>query len=66
MDWPPHPDDEWIDVTGFGTPPQYVLGRSGAEDEYARARERYVTGQSTIEDFEAALDELLAPKLSAN
>jgi hypothetical protein len=58
----PHPDDEWIDVTLFGSvEPQYVLGRSGAECELALAREKYVEDQLTLEQFESVLERWLQP-----
>ena len=57
----PHPDDEWVDVTSFGTGPMVMLGRSGAETEIAAARKKYAVGQLTIEEFDAVLDRNLQP-----
>jgi hypothetical protein len=58
----PHPDDDWVDVTPFGSAePQYLLGRSGAQTEIAKAREKYVAGQLTVEQFEAVLERWLQP-----
>ena len=57
MTRPPHPDDEWVEVTNFGdTEPRYLLGISGADQEIARACARYVEGQITSEEFEAVCD----------
>lgn len=55
----PHPDDEWVEVTTFGQEPKYMLARSGAADEVAKAREKYVAGQITIEEFELVLNRLM-------
>ena len=54
---PPHPDDEWVEITTLGDrTPRFLLARSGAELEIQRAADRYIIGQTTFEDFEAALN----------
>jgi hypothetical protein len=56
----PHPDDEWVEVTRAGeSEPRYILARSGAAAEVAKARAKYLAGQITIQEFEIVLNRLL-------
>jgi hypothetical protein len=56
----PHPDDEWVEVTRPGeSEPRYVLARSGAAAEVAKARAKYLAGQITIQEFEIVLNRLM-------
>jgi len=60
----PHPDDEWIEVTGFGRGPEYTLSRSGGEAELAKARAEYVAGQITLRAFELVLNRVMRSELT--
>ena len=61
MSWPPHPNDEWVEATRLGdAEPSFILGRSGIDEAVGSARAKYLAGQITAEDFEAAIDAALA------
>jgi hypothetical protein len=56
----PHPEDEWVEVTPPGeSEPRYVLARSGAAAEVAKARAKYLAGQISIQEFEIVLNRLM-------
>ena len=62
MTWPPHPDDEWVEVMRLGSPTsQYVLGLSGAQRAIAQAKERYAQGHLTLSEFEQVVERVLNP-----
>jgi hypothetical protein len=59
---PTHPDDEWVEITTFGSGvTQFILANSGAEREIARARALYLADQLTVEELEAAVKTVAVP-----
>jgi hypothetical protein len=61
MTWPAHPDDEWVEVTGFGdAEPRYALARSGVGTKISRARAQYLAGQIDAAEYEQAVDDVIA------
>jgi hypothetical protein len=60
LDWPEHPDDEYVEAAGFGTGPVYLRGRSAIADAVAQARAAYVTGAITHDEFEVRIDAAIA------
>ncbi len=56
---PPNPEDIWVEVTAFGAAePEFILAQSGRDRAVARARQRYLNNDLTIEQFEQELDNL--------
>lgn len=56
--------DELIEVTSFGGPIEFLVGQKATGKAEAIARAHYLADRITIEDFEAALDEIYAPVTS--
>jgi hypothetical protein len=58
--WPPHPEDEYVEVTPFGSAERhYMLARSGAAQAIADARAEYVAGRISVEVLEQRIHEAL-------
>lgn len=59
MNWPEHPDDEWVEVTGYSATgePEFMRAVGGAERAISLARAAYLAGAIPVEVFEARFDE---------
>lgn len=62
MSWPPHPDDQWVDVTSFNATGEETrfLAVSGVDVAIARAKACYLAGQIDAEEFERRVDQAIA------
>lgn len=58
--WPPHPDDQWLEVHALGDPiPRFVLVSSGAEREIEHAKTLFALDRITLKEFESVVDRIL-------